>query len=1256
MRGMVATLLKSGWKNFVNAGTTAQTPPELALRIRAANVLNLILFLITLGYVNPEVGWAGTTTFGLLAMYVGAYAATRKGNHRLGRALTMFAGGSLGILPSLVYVQPAPEEFVDFYRISLATWLAFPATIFTAGETRWRVITTIPILALLFFFDSINAALQWVDNPVPSQELLKVIEPTKILILVNAVITMVFYVPYILKADAKRILQLYAEERQKSQQKSAAEAQLKKALEEAENAKRAAEAASLVIEAGRAELEKRNQALNDAKKELEYSLSLSRRDREDLKRREHIESGVAKLGALLHLKEGVETREWGEHLLQTLIPTVGGETGGLYLTEEAGDKKLLVYGAGYAVADQTKIGMAVPFGQGLTGEAALSGRKLLVSNSENLHLRLRAGVSSLPVHSLLILPLVYNQKVEGVLEIAALQPFSEGNLEILERFAPNLAVALLNIRNRKNIRRLFEEAQSRAEQLAAQEEELRQNLEELAATQDEMQRIQDSLRLQSARITTVIDNTPELIYAIDHDYRLTMFNQTFADVIKDGYGRMPEVGESVFEFIYEENRPVRKAEYDRALTGEGFVQESMILEENGAEYYENAFTPIRDETGLIVGVSVFRRDITKRVRTEQDLENSRAELQNFNRELEERVENRTRALRQTLDSLHDSEKRLSTIIEQFPLGFALFSPNGDLLLTNPAYFRITGRRAVEKYNVFHDPDENRRDVYLREAFTGNVVEMPVVPYRRGRDVVMLKTFAFPITDENDELKQVVFLYDDVSEEWAAANEVKASESRFRHVVEHFPLAMRFYRPDGQPLSDNPAYVRFWENRRTEYYGVKLQDDPVWAANGLSLEPVFDGKSCEFPPVAYTLDNETIWVKNYVFPLLTQDGRIREIILVHQDVTDVKRAEEAYADANAALRATLAEMEAMRGSVMRSDKMVMLGQMIAGVVHEINSPLSAVSASVEVAGERYIENMGRLPEMWAADDENRDLFVALMGRALNAPPPVAGREERQMRKQMAAAFEQAGIAPDDDLVRKCQEIGLSPENVAELGSFITAPGAFRRLDWLAAVASVKRNLDNARLAAEKARTLALSIKRYTHATDVPVAESFDLAENIKDVINIYAFKLKNLDLETELATAVIESGYAGELSQVWTNLVANALQALENVENPRLTLTLKSDGHTAEITVADNGPGVPPELQDRIFDPFFTTKKQGEGTGLGLSLCKRIIERHGGTLILYSIPGETRFVARLPLHFRARPETDWQHSYDDKIKKPDNEQG
>ncbi|MDW8333555.1 MAG: hypothetical protein RMM53_04995, partial [Bacteroidia bacterium] len=210
-------MFKRLWKRFVNAGINEHTPPELALRIRASNVLTLYLFATTAGYINnTDAGWAVLGTFGLLATYIVAYLMTMRGRHIWGRTLTMLAGGSLGVIPLLVYVQPAPQEFVDYYRVSLTAWIVFPSLLFTARETVARVLVTAPIIVLLFAFERIDAALQWIDNPVPIRELEKVIEPTKLIILLLAVAITAFVTPYIQKQDLTIISDLYDKEREKS--------------------------------------------------------------------------------------------------------------------------------------------------------------------------------------------------------------------------------------------------------------------------------------------------------------------------------------------------------------------------------------------------------------------------------------------------------------------------------------------------------------------------------------------------------------------------------------------------------------------------------------------------------------------------------------------------------------------------------------------------------------------------------------------------------------------------------------------------------------------------------------------------------------------------------------------------------------------------------------------------------------------------------------------------------------------------------
>jgi signal transduction histidine kinase len=104
-------------------------------------------------------------------------------------------------------------------------------------------------------------------------------------------------------------------------------------------------------------------------------------------------------------------------------------------------------------------------------------------------------------------------------------------------------------------------------------------------------------------------------------------------------------------------------------------------------------------------------------------------------------------------------------------------------------------------------------------------------------------------------------------------------------------------------------------------------------------------------------------------------------------------------------------------------------------------------------------------------------------------------------------------------------------------------------------------------------------------------------------------------------------YVGELNQVWTNIIDNAIYALE--QNGELTIETSSDGKNAYVKIIDNGAGIPPEIISRIFDPFFTTKKVGEGTGIGLDLVKRIIDHHNGEIKVHSAPGRTEFIVCIP---------------------------
>jgi signal transduction histidine kinase len=161
------------------------------------------------------------------------------------------------------------------------------------------------------------------------------------------------------------------------------------------------------------------------------------------------------------------------------------------------------------------------------------------------------------------------------------------------------------------------------------------------------------------------------------------------------------------------------------------------------------------------------------------------------------------------------------------------------------------------------------------------------------------------------------------------------------------------------------------------------------------------------------------------------------------------------------------------------------------------------------------------------------------------------------------------------------------------------------------------------------TLVAAAKQYSHMDRAPF-ERADIHDGLKSTLAMLAGKLTGLevvkDLDRTLPPVPI---YAGELNQVWTNLIDNAVQSMNG--SGTLTVRTSLDGDHVRVEIGDTGPGVPAELRQRIFEPFFTTKAVGQGTGLGLDISYRIVvARHGGDLNVESEPGSTRFIVRLPL--------------------------
>jgi signal transduction histidine kinase len=162
-------------------------------------------------------------------------------------------------------------------------------------------------------------------------------------------------------------------------------------------------------------------------------------------------------------------------------------------------------------------------------------------------------------------------------------------------------------------------------------------------------------------------------------------------------------------------------------------------------------------------------------------------------------------------------------------------------------------------------------------------------------------------------------------------------------------------------------------------------------------------------------------------------------------------------------------------------------------------------------------------------------------------------------------------------------------------------------------------------------LVMSVKRFTFMDRAATAEPTNIAQGLADTVAVLASKARaksaaiRLDIAPNLPSV---SASAGELNQVWANLIENALDAIP--EAGTVWVSARPEGKELVVRVIDDGSGIPPDIQGRIFDPFFTTKPIGQGTGLGLDISLRIVRNFGGQIALESLPGRTEFRVALPI--------------------------
>jgi signal transduction histidine kinase len=325
-----------------------------------------------------------------------------------------------------------------------------------------------------------------------------------------------------------------------------------------------------------------------------------------------------------------------------------------------------------------------------------------------------------------------------------------------------------------------------------------------------------------------------------------------------------------------------------------------------------------------------------------------------------------------------------------------------------------------------------------------------------------------------------------------------------------------------------------------------------------------------------------------------------------------------------------EMEAQQVGLIQSEKMAALGHLIAGIAHEINTPLGAISSSATNIQKFLEQTLLVMPSLFRSfSPEETENFLLLLSKSLGNENMLSAKEQRQKRRELVTQLGD-DISDADSVADTLVDMGIY-EDIANAVTLFKKANGHEVLELAYKLSELKKGIKTINTATDRAAKVVFALKSYVHQDNSVEKIPASITQGLDTVLTLYHNQIKhNVELIKTYADNLPQINcYPDELNQVWTNLIHNALQAMDN--KGVLSIKVEQDRDFITVSIQDTGSGIDPEHKTRIFDAFFTTKVAGEGGGLGLHIVKKIIDKHAGSIEVESEPGCTIFKVHLPIH-------------------------